>query len=47
MTPVEYRIYLLEGGQPLPNKIIKCQEKILDSIFFYDIITNVLFEKGV
>lgn len=28
-------------------KIIKCQEKILDSIFFCDIITIVLLEKGV
>lgn len=25
MTPVEYRIYLLEGGQPLLNKIIKAE----------------------
>ena len=31
MTPVEYRIYLLEGGQPLLNKIIKAESTTLQS----------------
>ena len=31
MTPVEYRIYLLEGGQPLLNKIIKAESTIVQS----------------
>ena len=31
MTPVEYRIYLLEGGQPLLNKIIKAESTTVQS----------------
>ena len=34
MTPVEYRIYLLEGGQPLLNKIIKAESTIVQSASF-------------
>ncbi len=31
MTPVEYRIYLLEGGQSLLNKIIKAESITVQS----------------
>ena len=31
MTPVEYRIYLLEGGKPLLNKIIKAESTTVQS----------------
>ena len=31
MTPVEYRIYLLEGGRPLLNKIIKAESTTVQS----------------
>ena len=31
MTPVEYRIHLLESGQPLLNKIIKAESTTVQS----------------
>jgi hypothetical protein len=31
MTPVEYRIYLLEGGKPLQNKRIKAESTVVQS----------------
>ena len=35
MTPVEYRIHLLESGQPLLNKIIKAESTIVQSASFW------------